>query len=137
VLPLAAASGLEEGGPPRVIVSCTPGRRPLEALAEALSSVLDEGADALLARVATEEPGALARALRRRPASAPPVLLFLDQLEELVTFSEPAQAARLAEELALVLRRAPRVRVLATARSDCLTRLVALPGLGEELPRAL
>jgi serine/threonine protein kinase/formylglycine-generating enzyme required for sulfatase activity len=137
VLPLAATSGLEEGGPPRVVVSCTPGRRPLEALAEALTPLLDEGTDALLARVAAEEPGALARALRRRPASAPPVMLFLDQLEELVTFSEPAQAARLAEELALVLRRAPRVRVLATARSDCLTRLVALPGLGEELPRAL
>jgi serine/threonine protein kinase/formylglycine-generating enzyme required for sulfatase activity len=137
VLPLAASSGLEEGGPPRLVVSCAPGRRPLEALVEALAPVLDESADALLARAATEEPGALARALRRRPASAPPVLLFLDQLEELVTFSEPVQAARLAEELALVLRRAPRVRVLATARGDCLTRLVALPGLGEELPRAL
>jgi formylglycine-generating enzyme required for sulfatase activity len=130
VLPLATHEG-------RAIVSCTPGRRPLDSLVEALSPVLGEGPDALLSRVTTEEPGALARALRRRPASAPPVLLFLDQLEELVTFSEPAQAARLAEELALVLRRAPRVRVLATARSDCLTRLVALPGLGEELPRAL
>jgi serine/threonine protein kinase/formylglycine-generating enzyme required for sulfatase activity len=130
VLPLAASEG-------RAVVSCTPGRRPLESLVEALSPVLAESPDALLSRVATEEPGALARALRRRPASAPPVLLFLDQLEELVTFSEPGQSARMAEELALVLRRAPRVRVLATARSDCLTRLVALPGLGEELPRAL
>jgi serine/threonine protein kinase/formylglycine-generating enzyme required for sulfatase activity len=126
VLPLAASEG-------RAIVSCTPGRRPLESLVEALAPVLGDSPDALLSRVATEEPGALARALRRRPS----VLLFLDQLEELVTFSEPAQAARLAEELALILRRAPRVRVLATARSDCLTRLVALPGLGEELPRAL
>ncbi|WP_163862856.1 protein kinase domain-containing protein [Myxococcus eversor] len=135
VLPVIAGRG--DDGPAWNIVSWTPGRQPLEALAEALAPVLDGGADVFLAQVATEEPGALARALRRRPSGAPPVLLFIDQLEELVTFSEPAQAARFAEELALALHRVPRIRVLATARSDCLTRLVALPGLGDELPRAL
>ncbi|WP_426733367.1 protein kinase domain-containing protein [Myxococcus faecalis] len=119
------------------IVSWTPGRRPLESLAAALAPILDESPDALLSQVADEEPGALARALRRRRRSAHPVLLFIDQLEELVTFSELTQATRLAEELALALHRVPRIRVLATARSDCLTRLVALPGLGDELPRAL
>ncbi|MCP3103721.1 SUMF1/EgtB/PvdO family nonheme iron enzyme [Myxococcus sp. K15C18031901] len=119
------------------VIACAPGQRPLETLTEALAPVSGESAETLLAQVQDEEPGALSRALRRRPASAPPVLLFIDPLEELVTFSEPHQAARLAEELALVLRRAPRVRLLATARSDCLTRLAALPGLGEELPRAL
>nr|BDT31338.1 SUMF1/EgtB/PvdO family nonheme iron enzyme [Myxococcus sp. MH1] len=119
------------------IVSWTPGRRPLESLAVALAPILDESPDALLSQVADEEPGALARALRRRRRSAHPVLLFIDQLEEFVTFSELTQATRLAEELALALHRVPRIRVLATARSDCLTRLVALPGLGDELPRAL
>ncbi|RKG86714.1 nSTAND1 domain-containing NTPase [Corallococcus terminator] len=138
ILP-ALAAGLESGarGSAWAVVSCTPGRRPLESLVEALAPLLDVSADSLLATVEAEEGGALARALRRRPAHAPQVLLFVDQLEELVTFSEPAQAARLSEELALVVRRAPRTRVLATARSDCLTRLVALPGLGEEVPRAL
>ncbi|MCP3165046.1 nSTAND1 domain-containing NTPase [Myxococcus qinghaiensis] len=135
VLPVIGGRG--DDGPAWNIISWTPGRQPLEALAEALAPVLGVGADVLLAQVATEEPGALARALRRRPSGAPPVLLFIDQLEELVTFSEPAQAARFAEELALALHRVPRIRVLATARSDCLTRLVALPGLGDELPRAL
>ncbi|MFY1827727.1 protein kinase domain-containing protein [Myxococcus fulvus] len=119
------------------IVSWTPGRRPLESLAAALAPILDESPDALLSQVVDEEPGALARALRRRRRSSHPVLLFIDQLEELVTFSEPSQVTRLAEELALALHRVPRIRVLATARSDCLTRLVALPGLGDELPRAL
>ncbi|TQF13161.1 SUMF1/EgtB/PvdOfamily nonheme iron enzyme [Myxococcus llanfairpwllgwyngyllgogerychwyrndrobwllllantysiliogogogochensis] len=137
VLPAIASAGRGDDNPAWTIVSWTPGRHPLEALAEALAPVLEEGPDALLAQVATEEPGALARALRRRPSGAPPVLLFIDQLEELVTFSEPTQATRLAEELALALHRVPRIRVLATARSDCLTRLVALPGLGDELPRAL
>jgi formylglycine-generating enzyme required for sulfatase activity/cell division protein FtsB len=108
----------------------------MEALAEALAPVLGQSDEALLSRAA-EEPGAFARALRQRPQGSPGVLLFVDQLEELVTFSEPAQAARVAGELAFIFRRAPRVRVLATVRSDCLTRLVALPGLGDEVPRAL
>lgn len=138
ILPaLVASAGSSERGTHWAVVSCTPGRRPLDSLVEALAPLLGVPAEALLAAVEAEEGGALARALRRRPAHAPQVLLFVDQLEELVTFSEPAQSARLAEELALVIRRAPRTRVLATARSDCLTRLVALPGLGDEVPRAL
>ncbi|WIG94947.1 SUMF1/EgtB/PvdO family nonheme iron enzyme [Myxococcus sp. SDU36] len=137
ILPAVSQSGLEEGDPAWAVLSGTPGRRPLETWVELLAPVAGERAEALRSRLATEEPGVLARALRRRPTNAPPLLLFIDQLEELVTFSEPTQAARLAEELALVLRRAPRVRLLATARSDCLTRLVALPGLGDEVPRAL
>ncbi|ATB45345.1 protein kinase domain-containing protein [Corallococcus macrosporus] len=137
VLPAVSQGGLEDGGPAWTVLSGPPGRRPLDTWVELLAPLVGESAESLGGRLATEEPGVLARALRRRPADAAPLLLFIDQLEELVTFSEPAQAARLAEELALVPRRAPRVRLLATARSDCLTRLVALPGLGDEVPRAL
>lgn len=137
VIPAVSNPARQDDGPAWTLVSCTPGRQPLDALADALAPVLAISAESLLAQVNTEEPGALARALRRRPTSAAPVLLFIDQLEELVTFSDPRQAAKLADELALLLHRAPRVRILATARSDCLTRLAALPGLGDELPRAL
>ncbi|QSQ11090.1 nSTAND1 domain-containing NTPase [Myxococcus landrumensis] len=137
VVPAVSGATRGDDGPAWTLVSCTPGRQPLDALADALAPVLATSAESLLAQVNTEEPGALARALRRRPTHAAPVLLFIDQLEELVTFSDPHQAAKLADELALLLHRAPRVRILATARSDCLTRLAALPGLGDELPRAL
>ncbi|WP_224370961.1 nSTAND1 domain-containing NTPase [Hyalangium versicolor] len=138
VLPAMAESGLDAGEAPWKVATLTPGPRPLEALAEALAPVLGSPAETLLelARPGAES-GALARLLRQRSAEAPRVLLFVDQLEELVTFSPPSEAARLAEELAFIVRRAPRARVLATARSDCLTRLMALPGLGDELPRAL
>jgi serine/threonine protein kinase/formylglycine-generating enzyme required for sulfatase activity len=136
VLPAVAEAGLGTGEPSWLVVRLTPGRQPLEALAEALAPALGESAETLLARAA-EEPGAFARALRQRLPGSPGVLLFMDQLEELVTFSEPAQASRMASELAFILRRAPHTRVLATVRSDCLTRLVALPGLGDEVPRAL
>ncbi|WXH28694.1 Serine/threonine-protein kinase PknD [Myxococcus stipitatus] len=137
VIPAVSNPTRQDDGPAWTLISCTPGRQPLDALADALAPVLAISAESLLAQVNTEEPGALARALRRRPTSAAPVLLFIDQLEEFVTFSDPRQAAKLADELALLLHRAPRVRILATARSDCLTRLAALPGLGDELPRAL
>jgi serine/threonine protein kinase/formylglycine-generating enzyme required for sulfatase activity len=136
VLPTVAEVGLGTGEAAWTVLSLTPGRQPLEALAEALAPLLGQGTEALLSR-AHEEPGAFARALRQRPQGAPGVLLFVDQLEELVTFSEPAQAVKVAGELAFIFQRAPRVRVLATVRSDCLTRLVALPGLGDEVPRAL
>jgi len=136
VLPAVAEEGLGTSEPSWTVVSLTPGRQPLEALAGALAPVLGESAEVLLSRAA-EEPGAFSRALRQRLPGSPGVVLFVDQLEELVTFSEPAQASRLAGELAFIIRRAPRVRVLATVRSDCLTRLVALPGLGDEVPRAL
>ncbi|AKQ69162.1 hypothetical protein A176_006074 [Myxococcus hansupus] len=137
VLPTVTQGAWEDGGPAWTVITGAPGRRPLETWVELLAPVAGESAEGLHARLTTEEPGVLARALRRRPSNAAPLLLFIDQFEELVTFSEPAQAAQLTEELALVLRRAPRVRLLATARSDCLTRLVALPGLGSEVPRAL
>ncbi|SEL32468.1 Serine/threonine protein kinase [Stigmatella aurantiaca] len=138
VLPTVAESGLDTGEVPWKVAAFSPGLRPLEALVEALAPVLDEPASALLERVQPgAEPGGLARLWRQRPAEAPRILLFVDQLEELVTFCPPSEAARLAEELAFIIRRAPRARVLATARSDCLTRLMALPGLGDELPRAL
>jgi eukaryotic-like serine/threonine-protein kinase len=65
------------------------------------------------------------------------LVLYVDQLEELITLAEPAEAAAAAELLAeLVIARSD-VRVLASARSDFLGRLAALPGLGELVGRAL
>jgi eukaryotic-like serine/threonine-protein kinase len=65
------------------------------------------------------------------------LLLFVDQLEELLTISEPAESARVAERIAELVVSASSVRVLASARSDFLGRLAGLPGLGELVGRAL
>jgi eukaryotic-like serine/threonine-protein kinase len=65
------------------------------------------------------------------------LLLFVDQLEELLTIGEPAQAALVAERLAELVTARSDVRVLASARSDFLGRLASLPGLGELVGRAL
>ncbi|ATB30376.1 protein kinase domain-containing protein [Melittangium boletus] len=139
VLPAVEESGLGDGAKRWHVAPWVPGRQPLVAIAEALAPVLGGDGASLAAQLSEPggEPGALAQALRRRPPDAPPVLLFVDQLEELVTLSPPEDAARLVGELVLLVRRVPGVRVLGTARSDCLTRLMTLPGLDEELPRAL
>src|SRR5437764_2839107 len=65
------------------------------------------------------------------------LLLFVDQLEELLTIADPAEAAAAAERLAQLVVTSSHVRVLATARSDFLGRLAGLPGLGELVGRAL
>src|SRR5206468_2880276 len=98
-----------------------------------------------------ESPDAVARAIRRhvlaeRPAgepaeASPPrprrLLLFVDQLAELLTLADPAEAAVIATALAGPALRSTSVRVLATARSDFLSRLAMLPGLGDEMARGL
>ena len=65
------------------------------------------------------------------------LLLFVDQLEELLTLSEPGEARVVATVLAALAVRVPSVRVLATGRSDFLSRLAMLPGLGDEMARGL
>jgi len=63
--------------------------------------------------------------------------VFIDQLEELITLSDPDEAATLARLLADLAVGIPGIRLLATARADFLTRLAGLPGLGQTVSRAL
>src|SRR5205085_460025 len=85
-----------------------------------------------------EDPAALAHELQKRSAATQTrLLIFIDQLEELVTQSVPAEAAVAAMALSAVMDRCPSTRVLATARSDLLTRLLKLPGLGAHAAGAL
>src|SRR6185436_8316631 len=65
------------------------------------------------------------------------LLLFVDQLEELLTLSAPDEARAVAAALAALAVRVPSVRVLATVRSDFLSRLAMLPGLGDEMAPGL
>ena len=64
------------------VVTLTPGKHPLTALANALAPYLGQDEERLLTRV-REEWSEVARELRRRRRSAGPLLLFMDQLEEL------------------------------------------------------
>jgi serine/threonine protein kinase/formylglycine-generating enzyme required for sulfatase activity len=145
-------------------VAVVPGRHPVRSLAAALAAWL--GADETeLARALRDDPDAVARAIRRiivarepLPAATQPestsggtggapraesvgpprrLLLFVDQLEELLTLSEPDEARVVATTLAVLAVHTLSLRVLATARSDFLSRLAMLPGLGDEMASGL
>jgi formylglycine-generating enzyme required for sulfatase activity len=106
----------------------------MEALAAALApwSSLPE---AELLTGLRGDPVALARQLR---ASSPRrLVLFVDQLEELLTLAESDEGARAAEALAALAGGVPQLRLLGTVRSDFLARLGALPRLGDGVTRAL
>jgi serine/threonine protein kinase/formylglycine-generating enzyme required for sulfatase activity len=122
-------------------IDVVPGRHPVRSLAAALAAWSDTD-EATLDTLLRDTPDAFARAIRQhasgttdRPARR--LLLFVDQLEELLTLSEPDEARVVAAALAALAVHVPSVRVLATVRSDFLWRLAMLPGLGDEMARGL
>lgn len=121
VAPAVEAGALADGRRWRVI-SLAPGRAPWTRLRDAL---------AMDARRDTE----LVRALRVGRGDG--VLLVVDQLEELVTLSEPAETSRFVEELAAIGDGVPGVKALLAVRGDFLTRVAALPDLGAPISRGL
>lgn len=119
------------------VLRVLPGRSPLRALASAVAALGDEGADAV-AKDLADTPGALARRLRARVvARGEGVLLWFDQLEELVTVADREERDATSAALARLVELGPEgVRVLATARSDLFDRLGALGDAGVLLGRA-
>lgn len=135
VVPLVAEGALG-GSRQWSIVSLVPGRSPVTTIAGAFAPVLRTTPEKVAERLRTK-PGSLARTLYRRLSDASGVIVFIDQLEELVTLSDPIEATIACEAIASLATNVAGVRLLMTARSDLLARLVSLPILGDELPRAL
>jgi formylglycine-generating enzyme required for sulfatase activity len=135
IVPRVLAGALADGRA-TTVVGLVPGRRPLAALAAALAPAvgLDEGA--LLATM-RDDPAEAGRALRRAQGPLRGILVFVDQLEELCTQSDPEEARIFAEVVVALGATAAAVRVLAAVRGDFVTRLAALPAFGAELSRAL
>jgi serine/threonine protein kinase/formylglycine-generating enzyme required for sulfatase activity len=131
VLPLVSEGGLGEDRHWRV-VTLVPGRHPLAALLHALNAAPGEP-DKERGRLGYEQ---LARNLVRSLDGAG-LVLFIDQLEELITTAKRREALAAADCLATLVARVPSLRVLGTVRCDFLTRLAVLPGLGEELARGM
>ncbi len=135
ILPRVAQGALDDYLDFRPL-TLTPGRLPLAVLAATLAPVLHRTEAELMDRF-TGTPGWLGAALRALHPDGHGVLVFVDQAEELVTLSEPAQAVRFAELLDELALPAPGVRVLLTVRGDFLTRLGALPGMNSAIERSL
>ncbi len=124
------------GGRNWVVRSMLPGKRPLAALVAQFSDLL-ETTDAELSARLRSDPTALGRALHKNFASERGVILFIDQLEEIVTIGDSEEALVVAAALGYLCARIHGVRMLMTVRSDFLARVAALPGLGDELSRGL
>ena len=139
VLPRIVEHGLGDGRSWRAC-SMVPGANPLTSLASELGRHIrsDESGDsASLASELEHDLTAASRRLRHWQGDGRGTILFVDQLEELVTLSEPAQAKVASRALAELAQRAPGVRFLATVRGDKLTELAQLPGLGRLIERSL
>ncbi|MDY7231777.1 bifunctional serine/threonine-protein kinase/formylglycine-generating enzyme family protein [Hyalangium rubrum] len=136
VLPWARSDALNEG---RDISTVTlwPGHRPLQALAAALAPLLGQKEAELVTVLLTDLPAWLGQTLRERYHGKRGLLLFIDQLEEILTQAAPSEATRFAAILGGLALPSSGVRVLLAVRGDFLTRICALPGLGEEAERAL
>ncbi|HEX8824831.1 MAG TPA: bifunctional serine/threonine-protein kinase/formylglycine-generating enzyme family protein [Archangium sp.] len=135
VLPRVVEGALEDGRRWRG-VRLIPGRRPAAALAAALAPVLGTDEEGL-ADFLRADPTALARRVRAHLGSEAGLVVYVDQLEELVTLAGDAEAAQAGLALGGLAEGVSGVRVLSTCRSDFLTRLTAVPGLGAAVPGAL
>ena len=134
VVPLVGDGILGDGRDWRTLV-VEPGPRPIRALAAALATALQTDEESLERELATS-PGDVARRLRRALRDGRGTLIFIDQLEELVTVSDAAQAALAGNAIAELSAGVPGVRILLTARTDFLTRLAAFSGLADVLARS-
>ena len=134
VLP-AAGDGALGGGRTWTSVQLLPGRRPMRALAGALASALD--IDETAASELLIDRTAMRDALRASLGEERGLVLFVDQLEELLTLADAEEASATERALARLSTGVPGLRLLAAARSDFLGRLAALPALGDDLQRAL
>lgn len=107
------------------VVSFQPGARPLWELAGALDRA-GFGSRATLLRRLESEPGFLAALVTR------PLVLVVDQFEELFTLAAPDLATRFGQQMARAAREpACRLQVLTTLRADYYDRPLSMPDLAE------
>ncbi len=117
-------------------ISLMPGRRPLQTLVSALASTLALQEEPLR-ELMESEPAELIRMIARRQGRDQGLILFIDQLEELVTLADRQQLQTVGRFLAELARDVPGIRMLATVRGDFLTRVAALPHLGMSINAAI
>lgn len=134
VLPELSRVGLE-GRPTWSQVTVTPGHHPVRSLAAGLSGVAGLEPHSTEEMLATDPTGVIA-AIRHRSGGRG-LVVQIDQLEELLTLSDPKEAEVVESWLVVVAAGCPGLRVLATVRSDFLTRLAKVPTLGDVIARSL
>jgi formylglycine-generating enzyme required for sulfatase activity len=113
-----------------------PGRKPLQVLVSVLAGYLDVDEEIIHAMI-LESAVTFSWYLRKQLGNSRGLVIFIDQLEELVTISDKEQAALVGAVLSQISAGIPGVRLMASARGDFLTRVAEIPELGEEISRAI
>ena len=130
-----ALAGGAWGPRPPLMLTVSPGRRPVSALAEVLSPRLGQP-EAAVHEALWQTPAEVGRHLRQRHGRYG-LVLVVDALEELVALAAPAEAEAATRALAALALKTSALRLVATVRSAFLARLAALPVLGDAMGRAL
>lgn len=137
VLARVVRAGLEDGRKwsQRIIV---PGKRPLVSVANELAQCLDLDEVKLSDDLQHGHVTDISQSLRRSHGRSLGTIILFDQLEELITLSDPDEARKTAHVLAhLAEQRLDCLRILATVRGDYLSQLANMPELGNILQSAL
>jgi len=135
VLPVIEEGGIEPGRS-WASAAMTPGRYPLQTLTATLAVLFDMTEETVAALI-VDGSDALIRGMRKQLGEVRGRLLFVDQLEELVTLGAPKEVATVGLVLARMASGIPGLRVLTTVRGDFLTRVAQIPILGDEISRAI
>ena len=112
------------------------GTKPLLSLAQGLSEIMGEP-DAALARRMQSDPAGIVRQLRAAQGAEQGLLLFVDQLEELLLVADQEEREAMVELLRWWVTPTPGLRLLATVRGDYLGRLASVGPFAEDVRRAL
>lgn len=117
-------------------VAIMPGPHPVVSFAASLCQYIDKNEQEIESAI-LDEPASIARMLRSNLGPDEGILLFVDQLEELITISHPSELPTIAELLKWLSIPTPGVRLLATVRGDFLSTVAAMPQLSEQISTAL
>ncbi len=117
-------------------VTLVPGLHPVTSLCAVLSPIVHLSEQEVEAAIRTE-PASIARMLRSAWGPDGGVVIFIDQLEELITLSDRDESTAIADLLQWFSIPTPGVRMLATVRGDFLSNVAALPQLSEQISKSL
>ena len=110
---------------------------PYASLVALVAERLGIAVNGLAEELSTVDLTEAGRRLREHHGETEGTVLLIDQLEELVTLSDPEEAEDAGELIACLAERVPGLRILATVRGDHLAHVARLPGLGEIVERWL
>ena len=133
LVPALRAGGVP-GSDKWFIVTMTPGVHPFESIERALTKVAVKSPVMLLEQLLAE-PAGLRRSVEAiLPDQMSPLVLVIDQFEELYTVAADDERAAFTEALVeAITHPRSRVRVVITLRADFYDHPLATPGLGELL----